>query len=115
MKFILQTLRYTRTKKKEQEEIAPFAENLQKDKGKAPQQSPEEKKPSGKSEESNQSPIIVSLKPSKLLIIITEAKRTKQKSWGKFVVFFMSIMQNMDSDSKSEDDTPSSQVDTQQI
>ena len=44
---------YKDEKEKEEEEIAPFAENLQKDKGKAPQQSPEENKHSDESEDSN--------------------------------------------------------------
>ena len=59
---------YKDEKEEKEEEIASFVENLQKDKGKALQQSPEENKSSDKSEESNQSPFVVSLKPSKPLV-----------------------------------------------
>ena len=52
---------YEGKKEEEDKEVAPFAENLQKYKGKAPQQAQEENKPSDKSEESSQSP---SLSPS---------------------------------------------------
>ena len=41
---------YKDEKEEKEEEIAPSAANLQKDKGKAPQQSSEENKPSVKSE-----------------------------------------------------------------
>ncbi|XXG82674.1 hypothetical protein AAC387_Pa10g0574 [Persea americana] len=85
------------------EKIASFAGNFQKDKGKAPQQS---------SEESNPSPFIVSFKSSKPLVITTKAKKTKQKTGGKFVVSFVSIIQDTDSDSEIEDYTSSSQADT---
>ena len=100
---------------KEEEEIAPLAENLQKDKGKAPQKSPEENKPSGKSEESSQPPFVISLKNPKPLVITTKVKKAKQKSGGKFVVSLVSIMQDTDSDSEPEDDASSSQADTQQV
>src|SRR5579862_9853242 len=65
---------------KEEEEIAPLAENLQKDKGKAPKKSPEGNKPSGKFEESSQSPFVISLKNPKPLVITTKVKKAKQKS-----------------------------------
>ena len=100
---------------KEEEETTSFAGNHQKDKGKAPQQSLEGNKPSGKSEESNPSRFVLSFKSSKPLVITTKAKKTKQKTGGKFVVSFMSIMQYIDSDSEPENDTPSSQADTQQV
>ena len=89
--------------------------NLQKDKGKAPQQSSEENKFSGKSEESNPSPFVVSFKSSKPLVITTKAKKTKQKTGGKFAISFVSIMQDTDSESEPEDDTSSSQADTWQV
>ena len=95
-------------KEEEEKEIVSFAENLQKDKGKAPQHSPEVNKPSGKIEESNQPPFIISLKPSKPLVITTKGKKAKQKPGGKFVIFFMSVMQDTDSDSEPKDDTSSS-------
>src|SRR5579862_2458684 len=100
---------------KEEEEIAPLAENLQKDKGKAPQKSPEENKPSGKFEENSQSPFVISLKNPKPLVITTKVKKAKQKSGGKFVVSLVSIMQDTDSDSEPEDDVSSSQADAQQV
>ena len=56
---------YKDEREKEGEEITSCAENFHKDKGKAPQQLPRENKPSGKSEESSQSPFVVSLKSSK--------------------------------------------------
>ena len=96
----------------EEEKIATFAGNLQKDKGKAPQQSSKENKPFGKSEESNPSPFVVSFKSSKPLVITTKAKKTKQKIEGKFVVSFVSIIQDTDSDSETEDNTLSSQADS---
>ena len=83
---------YKGKKEEEDEEIAPFAKNLQKDKGKAPQQSPEENKPSDKTEESGRSPFVISLKPSKPLVILTKAKKARQKSGDKFLVYFVSIM-----------------------
>ena len=104
---------YEGEKEEEEKHTASFAENLQKDKGKAPQQSPEENKPSGKFEESIQTPFIISLKPSKPLVITTKVKKAKQKPGGKFVVSFVSIIQDTDSDSEPEDDTSSSQADTQ--
>ena len=106
---------YKDEKEKEEEKITSSAINLQKDKGKAPQQSSEENKPSGKSGESNPSPFVVSFKSSKPLVITTKAKKTKQKTGGKFVVSFVSIIQDMESDSETEDDTPSSQDDAQQV
>ncbi|XXG82708.1 hypothetical protein AAC387_Pa10g0606 [Persea americana] len=106
---------YRDEKEEKEEKIASFAGNLQKDKGKAPQQSSEENKPSGKPEESNQSPFVISFKSSKPLVITTKAKKTKQKTGGKFAVSFVSIIQDTDSDSKTEDDTSSSQADTQQV
>ncbi|MBY3556112.1 hypothetical protein HGI15_22530, partial [Modestobacter lapidis] len=105
---------YKDENEEKEKETASFAESLQKDKGKAPQQSPEENQPSGKIEEINQSPFVVSLKSSKPLVITTKAKKTKQKPGGKFVISFVSIMQDTDSDSETEDDTSSSQADTQQ-
>ncbi|MBY3556064.1 hypothetical protein HGI15_22275, partial [Modestobacter lapidis] len=68
-----------------------------------------------KTEESSQSPFMVSLKSSKPLVITTKAKKTKQKAEGKFAVSFVSIMQDTDSDSEPEDDTSSSQADDQQV
>ncbi|XXG73202.1 hypothetical protein AAC387_Pa07g2161 [Persea americana] len=106
---------YKDEKEKEEEKIASFADNLQKDKGKAPQQSSEENKHSGKSRESNPSPFVVSFKSSKPLVITTKAKKTKQKTGGKFAVSFVSIIQDTDSDSETEDDTWSSQADAQQV
>ncbi|KAJ8624186.1 hypothetical protein MRB53_032716 [Persea americana] len=106
---------YKDEKEKEEEKIASFADNLQKDKGKAPQQSMEENKPSGKPEESNPSPFVISFKSSKPLVITTKAKKTKQKTGGKFVVSFVSIIQDTNSDSETEDDTSSSQADVQQV
>ena len=97
---------------KEEEKITSSAGNLQKDKGKAPQQSSEENKPSGKLKESNQSPFVISFKSSKPLVITTKAKKTEQKTGGKFVVSFMSIMQDTDSNSEPNDNTLSSQADT---
>ncbi|XXG41985.1 hypothetical protein AAC387_Pa01g2344 [Persea americana] len=106
---------YEDEKEEKEEKIASFAANLQKDKGKAPQQSTEENKPSGKPEESNQSPFVVSFKSSKPLVITTKAKKTKQKTGGKFVVLFVSIIQDTDSDSETEDDASSSQANAQQV
>ncbi|XXG53350.1 hypothetical protein AAC387_Pa03g1453 [Persea americana] len=91
---------YRDEKEEKEEQITYFAGNLQKDKGKAPQQSLEENKPSGKSEESNPSPFVVSFKSSKPLMITTKAKKTKQKTGGKFVVSFVSIIQDTNSDSE---------------
>ncbi|XXG47521.1 hypothetical protein AAC387_Pa02g2156 [Persea americana] len=71
---------YKDEKEEKDEKTASFAGNLQKDKGKAPQQSSEENKPSGKLKESNQSPFVISLKSSKPLAITTKAKKTKQKT-----------------------------------
>ena len=99
---------YKDEKEKEEEKITSLAGNLQKDKGKAPQQSSEENKPSGKPEESNQSPFVISFKSSKPFVITTKAKKTKQKTGGKFVISFVSIIQDTDSDSETEDDTLSS-------
>ncbi|XXG85666.1 hypothetical protein AAC387_Pa11g0703 [Persea americana] len=106
---------YKDEKEKEEEKIASFVGNLQKDKGKAPQQSTEENKPSGKPEESNLSPFVVSFRSSKPLVITTKAKKTKQKTGGKFAVSFVSIIQATDSNSETEDDTSSSQADVQQV
>ena len=58
---------YKGEKEEKEEKITSFADNLQKDKGKAPQQSSEENKPFGKPEESNPSPFVVSFKSSKPL------------------------------------------------
>ena len=49
------------------------------------------------------------------MVINTKAKKTKQKTRGKFVVSFVSIIQDTDSDSETEDDPSSSQVDAQQV
>ena len=68
---------YEDEKEEVHKETTPFVENLQKDKGKAPQQSPEENKHSSKPEKSNQSPFIISLKSSKPLVITTKVKKTK--------------------------------------
>ena len=87
---------YKDEKEEKEEETAPSAENLQKDKGKAPLQSSEENKPSVKPEESSQSPFMVSLKSSKPLVITTKAKKTKQKAGGKFAVSFVSIIRDTD-------------------
>ncbi|XXG47440.1 hypothetical protein AAC387_Pa02g2086 [Persea americana] len=43
------------------------------------------------------------------------AKKTKQKTGGKFVVSFVSIIQDTDSDSETKDDASSSQADVQQV
>ncbi|KAJ8627667.1 hypothetical protein MRB53_020974 [Persea americana] len=83
---------YKDEKEKEEEKITSFAGNLQKDKGKAPQQSLEENKPSDKFEENNPSPFVVSFKSSRPLVITTKAKKTKQKIRGKFDVSFVSII-----------------------
>ncbi|MES7047957.1 hypothetical protein U6S72_12320, partial [Cutibacterium acnes] len=48
-------------------------------------------------------------------VITTKVKKVKQKPGGKFVVSFVSIMQDTDSDSEPEDDTSSNQADTQQV
>ena len=106
---------YKDEKEEKEEETTSFASNLQKDKGKTPQQSSEENKPSGKFEESKPTPFVVSFKSSKPLVITTKVKKTKQKTGGNFVVSFMSIMQDTDSDSEPDDDTPSSQTDTHQV
>ncbi|KAJ8622008.1 hypothetical protein MRB53_030537 [Persea americana] len=106
---------YRDEKEEKEEKIASFAGNLQKDKGKAPQQSSEENKPSGEPKESNQSPFVISFKSSKPLVITTKAKKTKQKTGGKFIISFVSIIQDTDLDSETEDDTSSSQADTQQV
>ncbi|KAJ8621806.1 hypothetical protein MRB53_030335 [Persea americana] len=106
---------YRDEKEEKEEKITSFAGNLQKDKGKAPQQSLEENKPFGKSGESNPSPFVVSFKSSKPLVITSKAKKTKQKTGGKFAVSFVSIIQDTDSDSETKDDTSSSQVDTQEV
>ncbi|XXG76867.1 hypothetical protein AAC387_Pa08g1140 [Persea americana] len=58
---------YKDEKEEKGEKITSFAKNLQKDKGKAPQQSSEKNKPFGKSKESNPSPFVVSFKSSKPL------------------------------------------------
>ena len=71
---------YRDEKEEKEEKITSFAGNLQKDKGKAPQQSSEENKPSGKPEESNRSPFFISFKSSKPLVITTKAKKTEQKT-----------------------------------
>ncbi|KAJ8619839.1 hypothetical protein MRB53_028368 [Persea americana] len=106
---------YKDEKEEKEEKITSFAGNLQKDKGKALQQSTEENKPSGKPKESNPSPFVVSFKSSKPLVITTKAKKTKQKTGGKFIVSFVSIIQDMDLDSEIEDDASSSQADTEQV
>ncbi|KAJ8639912.1 hypothetical protein MRB53_016606 [Persea americana] len=106
---------YKDEKEKEEEKITSFAGNLQKDIGKALQQSSEESKPSGKSGESNPSPFVFSFKSSKPLVITTKAKKTKQKTGGKFAISFVSIIQDTDSDSEIEDDASSSQADAQQV
>ena len=98
-----------------EEDCFLFCRCCRKDKGNAPRQSSEENKPFGKSEESNPSPFVVSLKPSEPLVITTKAKKTKQKSGGKFVVSFVSIMHDTDSDLEPEEDTRSSRADTQQV
>ncbi|XXG68861.1 hypothetical protein AAC387_Pa06g1858 [Persea americana] len=103
---------YKDEKEGKEEKITSFAGNLQKDKGKAPQPSSEENKPSGKLKENNQSPFVISFKSSKPLVITTKAKKTEQKTGGKFVVSFVSIIQDTDLDSETEDDTSSSQADT---
>ncbi|XXG62961.1 hypothetical protein AAC387_Pa05g1244 [Persea americana] len=95
---------YKDEKEKEEEKITSFVGNLRKDKGKAPQQPTEENKPFGKSKESNTSPFIISFKSSKPLVISTKAKKTKQKTGGKFDVSFVSIIQDTDLDSETEDD-----------
>ncbi|KAJ8620217.1 hypothetical protein MRB53_028746 [Persea americana] len=105
---------YRDEKEEKEEKIASFVGNLQKDKGKVPQQSSEENKPSRKPEESNPSPFVVSFKSSKPLVITTKAKKTKQMTGGKFVVSFVSIIQDTDSDSETKDDTSSNQADAQQ-
>ncbi|KAJ8644136.1 hypothetical protein MRB53_005884 [Persea americana] len=106
---------YKDEKEGKEEKTTSFAGNLQKDKGKAPQRSSEENKPSSKLKESNQSPFVFSLKSPKPLVITTKAKKTERKTGGKFVVSFVSIIQDTDSDSETEDDTSSSQADTQQV
>ncbi|KAJ8636172.1 hypothetical protein MRB53_010439 [Persea americana] len=58
---------YKDEKEEKEEKTTSLAGNLQKDKGKAPQQSSEENKPSGKLKESNQSPFVISFKSSKPL------------------------------------------------
>ncbi|XXG54661.1 hypothetical protein AAC387_Pa03g2482 [Persea americana] len=78
---------YRDEKEEKEEKITSFAGNLQRDKGKAPQQSSEENKPSGKPEESNQSPFVISFKSSKPLVITTKAKKTKQKTGGQVHCF----------------------------
>ncbi|KAJ8622074.1 hypothetical protein MRB53_030603 [Persea americana] len=88
-------------KEKEEERIASFAGNPQKDKGKAPQQSTEKNKPSGKPKESNHSPFVISFKSSKPLAITTKANKTKQNTRGKFAVSF----------SRFADQTSTSRVD----
>ena len=98
---------YMDEKEGKEEKTASFAGNLQKDKGKAPEQSWEENKPSGKLKESNRSPFVISFKSSKPLVITTKAKKTKQKTGGKLAVSFVSIIQDTDSDSETEDDTSS--------
>ena len=102
---------YKDGKENEEEETASFAGNLQKDKGKVPQQSSEENKLFGKPEESNQSPFVISFKSSKPLVITTKVNKTKQKTGGKFAVSFVSIIQ--DTDSETEDNASSSQADAQ--
>ncbi|KAJ8649285.1 hypothetical protein MRB53_002308 [Persea americana] len=77
---------YKDEKEGKEEKTASFAGNLQKDKGKAPQRSSEENKPFGKLKESNQSPFVISFKSSKPLVITTKAKKTEQKTGGKFAV-----------------------------
>ncbi|XXG76973.1 hypothetical protein AAC387_Pa08g1224 [Persea americana] len=106
---------YRNKKEEKEEKITSFAGNRQKDKGKAPPQSPEENKPSDKPKESNQSPFVVSFKSSKPLVITTKAKKTKQKTRSKLDVSFVSIIQDTDSDSETEDDTSSSQANVQQV
>ncbi|XXG46935.1 hypothetical protein AAC387_Pa02g1663 [Persea americana] len=96
---------YEDEKEEKEEKIASFAGNLQKDKGKAPQQSSEENKPSDKPGESNPSPFFVSFKSSKPLVITTKVNKRKQKTRGKFAVSFVSIIQDTDSDSETEDNT----------
>ena len=106
---------YKDEKVKEGEKIASLAGNLQKDKGKAHQQSSKENKPPGKPKESNPPPFVVSFKSSKPLVITTKAKKTKQKTGGKFIVSFVSIIQDTDLDSETEEDASSSQANTQQV
>ena len=83
---------YKDEKEEKEEKTTSFAGNLQKDKGKAPQQSSEENKPSGKSGESNQSPFVISFKSFKPSVITTKAKKTNQKTGGKFAVSFVFII-----------------------
>ncbi|XXG53393.1 hypothetical protein AAC387_Pa03g1488 [Persea americana] len=65
--------------------------------------------------EKKESPFAISFKSSKPLVITTKAKKTKQKTGGKFAVSFVSLIQDTDLDSGTEDDTSSSQADTQQV
>jgi hypothetical protein len=63
---------YENEVEKVDEEIVPLAENLQKDKCNAPQQSLEENKPSSISKVSHQAPFVIFLKPLKPLVITTK-------------------------------------------
>ncbi|XXG62739.1 hypothetical protein AAC387_Pa05g1052 [Persea americana] len=96
---------YRDEKEEKEEKIASFAGNLQKDEGKAPQQSSEENKPFGKPKESNQSPFVISSKSSKPLPALTPLETPSDIENPASATFIVSATRQKSNQSSSIDRT----------